>query len=263
MLSVIKIGGNIIDSPSVLSQFLQIFSRIEGAKILVHGGGKLATHLAQKLEIPVQMHDGRRITDAETLKIITMVYAGLINKNIVAELQSLGLQAFGLCGADLNLILATKRPLKNGIDYGFVGDVQTVNGKALFDFLSQNISPVIAPISHDGNGNLLNTNADTIASVIATSLAKLMPTNLIYCFEKKGVLSDPQDDNSVILEIDEAKYALLKQNGVVSAGMLPKLDNAFEALRQGLEQVVICQADALENFGKPNFVGTSIRLSNG
>lgn len=260
MLSVIKIGGNIIDSPSVLSRFLQIFSRIEGAKVLVHGGGKIATNLAEKLQIPVQMQDGRRITDAETLKIITMVYAGLISKNIVAELQSLGLQALGLCGADMNLILAHKRPLKNGIDYGFVGDVQAVNEKALFDLLSQNICPVIAPISHDGKGNLLNTNADTIASVIATSLAKQIPTNLIYCFEKRGVLSDPQDENSVILEIDEAKYAFLKQNGVVSAGMLPKLDNAFAALQQGLEQVIICRADALENLGKPNFVGTSIRL---
>lgn len=262
MLSVIKIGGNIIDSPSALSQFLQIFSRIEGAKILVHGGGKLATQLAEKLEIPVQMQDGRRITDAETLKIITMVYAGLINKNIVANLQSLGLQTLGLCGADMNLILANKRALKNGIDYGFVGDVQAVNGKAIFEMLSQDICPVFAPISHDGQGNLLNTNADTVASAVASALAKFVPTNLIYCFEKKGVLSDPQNEDSVILEIDEKNYAVLKQNGIVSAGMLPKLDNAFEALRQGLEQVVICRADALENFGKTHFIGTSIRFAS-
>ena len=243
-LSVIKIGGNVIDNLQELEKFLHDFSLIPGKKIVVHGGGKIATELGKKLGIETKMVDGRRITDEETLKLVTMVYAGLINKNIVAKLQSLQCNAIGLTGADANIIPAKKREVKD-IDYGFVGDPE--NSKFNPEYSGQNskflldagLVPVIAPITHDGKGNLLNTNADTIASVIAVGLSSFYNVELIYCFEKNGVLGNPQQEDSVIHFINSKKYEGLKNNGTVSGGMLPKLDNAFSALKQGVKKVFI------------------------
>lgn len=241
---IIKIGGNIIDDEQKLSAFLASFAAVEGKKILVHGGGKLATRLAEQMGVQQQMVDGRRITDAETLKIVTMVYAGYVNKNIVAQLQSNGCNAIGLTGADGNLILAHKR-VHATIDYGFVGDVDTVNTKLLKNLLDNDIAVVAAPITHDGNGLLLNTNADTIAQEIATSLAAHYPTTLIYSFEKSGVLLDVEDETSVIPKIDAAYYATLKEKQLIFAGMIPKLDNAFAALNRGVSSVIIGKAEQL------------------
>ena len=258
MIYVIKIGGNIIDNPDKLKGFLGHFAAIEGHKVLAHGGGKLATVLADKLHIPQQMVQGRRVTDAETLDVITMVYAGLINKNIVADLSALGCTSLGVCGADADLILADKRPVKE-VDYGFVGDVKHVNGNVLFRWLSQGISPVIAPVSHDGQGQLLNTNADTIASVVAEALSAYDSVSLIYCFEKMGVLMDVHDDTSVIPTLNEDRIEKLKNEGHIHSGMLPKLENAIKTVKLGVESVVIGHADALPDIilGKS---GTKISL---
>ena len=258
MIYVIKIGGNIIDNPDKLRGFLAHFATIEGHKVLVHGGGKLATVLADKLHIPQQMVQGRRVTDTETLDVITMVYAGLINKNIVADLAALGCTSLGICGADADLILADKRPVKE-VDYGFVGDIKHVNGNVLFGWLSQGISPVISPVSHDGQGQLLNTNADTIASVVAVALSAYDSVSLIYCFEKMGVLMDVHDDASVIPALNEDDIEKLKNEGLIHSGMLPKLENAIKTVKQGVESVVIGHADALPDIilGKS---GTKISL---
>ena len=242
-LYIIKVGGNIIDDNQKLKSFLSEFSKIQGKKILVHGGGKLATKLAQDLSIPQQMVDGRRITDAETLKIVTMVYAGLINKQIVAQLNSLGCNSMGICGADANTILAHKRNHPS-IDFGFVGDIDEVNTSMLLTLLKENINIVIAPITQDGNGQLLNTNADTIAQEIAKSMSKNMGTTLIYSFEKKGVMRDVEDETSVIAKIDKAAFHKLKQENAIFAGMIPKLDNAFTAIAAGVSKVII--GDAME-----------------
>src|SRR3954449_6353948 len=228
-LYIIKIGGNIIDDEAKLAAFLQSFASIQSSKILVHGGGKLATKLATQLGIEQQMIEGRRVTDAETLKIVTMVYAGYINKNIVAQLQSQNCNAIGLCGADGNLIQAHKRQHPT-IDYGFVGDVDTVNITLLKNLLEQNISIVIAPITHDKAGLLLNTNADTIAQEIAQSMSEFYKVHLIYLFEKSGVLKNADDDSTVISSITPLSYKELNENEVIFAGMIPKLDNAFAAL---------------------------------
>ncbi len=258
MIYVIKIGGNIIDNPEKLKDFLGHFAGIEGHKVLVHGGGKLATQLADKLHIPQQMVHGRRVTDTETLDVITMVYAGLINKNIVADLSALGCTSLGVCGADADLILADKRPVKE-VDYGFVGDVNLVNGNVLFGWLSQGISPVISPVSHDGHGQLLNTNADTIASVVAVALSAYDSVSLIYCFDKMGVLLDVDDDSSVIPALNEDRIEKLKNEGLIHSGMLPKLENAIQTVKNGVESVVIGHADALPDIiqGKS---GTKISL---
>lgn len=242
-LYIIKVGGNIIDDNQKLKSFLSEFSKIQGKKILVHGGGKLATKLAQDLSIPQQMVDGRRITDAETLKIVTMVYAGLINKQIVAQLNSLGCNSMGICGADANTILAHKRNHPS-IDFGFVGDIDEVNTSMLLTLLKENINIVIAPITQDANGQLLNTNADTIAQEIAKSMSKNMGTTLIYSFEKKGVMRDVEDETSVIAKIDKAAFHKLKQENAIFAGMIPKLDNAFAAIAAGVSKVII--GDAME-----------------
>lgn len=244
-LFIIKIGGNIIDDESKLASFLKDFASISGNKILVHGGGKLATKVAEGMNIQQQMVDGRRITDAETLKVVTMVYAGAINKNIVAQLQANGCNAIGLSGADANLIKANKRPLVNNIDYGFVGDVVSINTPFIQILLQQNITPVIAPITHNTQGNLLNTNADTIAQELAQALSCLYKTSLIYSFEKEGVLENMEDDNSVIKEINTTLYTALKKDKKIHSGMIPKLDNAFTAIEKGVNKVVIGNAEKI------------------
>lgn len=253
-LAVIKIGGNVIDNPDYLKRFLSDFSAIEGAKILVHGGGKIATKLATDLGVEAKMVDGRRITDEKTLDIVTMVYAGLVNKNIVAGLQMHKCNAIGLSGADGNCIRAIKRPVKS-IDYGWVGDIleDSVNVASLSSFLNSDFVPVFSAITHDGNGKLLNTNADTIASSIAVALSSLFETSLIYCFEKKGVLKDVDDDNSVVSVIREVDFMPLQREGVVSGGMIPKLHNAFDAINKGVKEVLIGQALDLPLLKKNRF----------
>ncbi len=248
-LFVIKIGGNIIDDEIKLSSFLQSFAKIEGKKILVHGGGKLATKLAKQLGVEQQMIDGRRITDAETLKIVTMVYAGFINKNIVAKLQSQHCNAIGLSGADGNCIVSHKRGSNSGgIDYGFVGDVDAVNSILLKTLLEQNIAVVLAPITVDTNGQLLNTNADTIAQETAKALSILYDVELIYSFEKSGVLLDVHDETTVIATINPLSYQTLKEGKKIFEGMIPKLDNAFAALQSGVTKVIIGKAEELNQL---------------
>ena len=246
-LYVIKIGGNIIDDEAKLTSFLKDFTSIEEKKILVHGGGKLATRLAEKLGIEQQLVDGRRITDAETLKIVTMVYAGFINKNIVAGLQANNCNAMGLCGADGDAILAHKRqhPV---LDYGFVGDVDAINTELISGLLEKNIALVFAPITHDQQGQLLNTNADTIAQEIARGMSELYDVQLIYSFEKSGVLLDANDDTTVIPEIKPSYYWQLKSKNKIFAGMIPKLDNAFAALKSGVDKVIIGKAENLKEL---------------
>jgi len=261
-LYVIKIGGNIIDDEKKLSSFLRSFAAIDANKILVHGGGKLATRLAEKMGVEQKLVDGRRITDAETLKIVTMVYAGYVNKNIVAQLQSFNCNAIGLSGVDGDIILAHKRkhPV---IDYGFVGDVDSVNAPLLKNLLTQNLSLVFAPITHDQTGQLLNTNADTVAQEIAKALCSIYEASLVYCFEKPGVLLDVNDESSVIRKITSSYYDELKisPSGAgearIFAGMIPKLDNAFAALKSGVNKVIIGKAEELDKLLKGT-AGTTI-----
>ena len=243
-LYIIKIGGNIIDDENKLSSFLEDFADITGKKILVHGGGKMATALAEKMGVEQKLVDGRRITDAETLKIVTMVYAGYINKNIVAMLQANHCNAIGLCGADGDAILAHKRnhPV---LDYGFVGDVDVINTLLLKNLLEQDIAIVFAPITHDQRGQLLNTNADTIAQELAKGMSHEYDVSLIYSFEKSGVLLDSNDDSTVIPEITATYYLQLKAKQKIFAGMIPKLDNAFTALNSGVKKVIIGKAEEL------------------
>ncbi len=243
-LTVVKIGGNIIDDEVRLGAFLADFATLSGAKILVHGGGKIATQLAEKLHVPQQIPDGRRITDGETLRIAVMVYGGLVNKQIVARLQALGCPSLGVCGADGDLIRAHKRR-HAAIDYGWVGDVDSVNAPLLDRWIGQGLTPVVAPLSHDGAGQLLNTNADTIAQEIAQALSMAFSVNLIFGFEKSGVLLDIDDEKSRIPVLNAEKYRQLKGRQVITAGMIPKLDNAFAALQKGVRQVVIGQAEHL------------------
>ncbi len=258
-LYVIKIGGNIIDNPLALEQFLTDFSAIEGYKILVHGGGKVATDISKGLGIEAQMVEGRRVTDAETLKIVTMVYAGLINKNVVAQLQAKACNAIGLTGADANIIKSHKRAVKT-VDYGFVGDVDVVNAAILKVFIENDLTPIIAPITHNKAGVLLNTNADTVSSTIAVAMSQLFEVELVYCFELKGVLKDFEDKNAVINDIDKAYYAQLKADGIVSKGMIPKLDNAFDAIDAGVSAVRICHADdLLKLLNEGEKLGTTLR----
>lgn len=259
-LTVIKIGGNVIDSSENLHQFLLDFTALPGAKILVHGGGKIATELGHSLGIEAQMVDGRRITDIETLRIVTMVYAGLINKNMVAQLQAKSCNAIGLSGADGNVIKAKKRPVKTVtygtppgplagtvIDYGYVGDLDehSVSSATLDSLIKAGMVPVLCAITHDGNSQLLNTNADTIASAVAVAMSGLYETQLVYCFEKKGVLKDINDEASVVREIKAEAFASLKADGTVAGGMIPKLENAFDAIKKGVGAVFIGKADEL------------------
>jgi len=245
ILYVVKIGGNIIDDEQLLSSFLKKFAAIRDKKILIHGGGKLATRIAEKMEIPQQMIDGRRITDAETLKVVTMVYAGYINKNIIAWLQSLECNALGITGADGNSILSHKRE-KAGIDYGFAGDIDQVDAFWFSQTLSNGQTPVVAPITHDGKGQLLNTNADTIAQEIATSLSAFFEVVLIYSFEKPGVLKDVENENTVIKKLHLGYYKELKETEKIFAGMIPKLDNAFKAIETGVQKVIIGKGEELD-----------------
>ena len=243
-LTIVKVGGKIVEDDDPLQRLLADFSTIAGNKILVHGGGASATKIAEKLGIKSQMVNGRRITDAETLKVVTMVYAGLVNKNIVAKLQACGLNALGLTGADMNVILSNKRPVTD-IDYGFVGDVKYVNTGSLVDLLRQSVVPVLSPITHDGKGNLLNTNADTIAGETARALSYDYDVTLIYCFEKKGVLRDENDDSSIIPEINEELFKQYIEEGIIKGGMIPKLENAFQALNLGVKTVIITEASEI------------------
>lgn len=255
-VSVIKIGGNVLDDAISLEQFLKRFSLMDGFKILVHGGGKAATALANKLGVEQQMVDGRRLTDSETLKIVTMVYAGEINKNIVAQLQAEGCNAFGLSGVDGNLILSKKRE-STEIDFGFAGDVEAINKDLLSTLIETGFVPVIAPITHDGKGQLLNTNADTIANKIALALSSIYEVHLYFLFEKKGVLMDAENESSSIPQLSKELYSELKERKKVFAGMLPKLDNAFEAIDKGVSKVIIGRAEDLNELLKSN-AGTII-----
>lgn len=243
--SIIKVGGKIVEESESLQRLLDDFVAIKGPKVLVHGGGRSATKIAAQLGIESQMVNGRRITDADMLRVVTMVYGGLVNKNIVAGLQARGVNAVGLTGADMNVILSDKRPVKD-IDYGFVGDVKQVDGAQLANLLQAGIVPVMAPLTHDGRGNMLNTNADTIAAETAKGLAPYFDVTLIYCFEKKGVLRDEADDDSVIPTITPQQFKELVEQEVVQGGMIPKLENAFQAIEAGVKQVVITAANAID-----------------
>lgn len=243
-LTLIKVGGKIVEEPDTLQQLLRDFSSIEGHKVLVHGGGRSATKIASQLGIESQMVNGRRITDAEMLKVVTMVYGGLVNKNIVAGLQALQVNALGLTGADMNIMRSDKRPVKD-VDYGFVGDVKEVNADVLASLIQQGIVPVLAPLTHDKQGHMLNTNADTIAGEAAKTLAKYFDVTLMFCFEKKGVLLNEDDDESVIPEIDRASFQKYVAEGIIQGGMIPKLENAFQAIDAGVKEVIITQASEI------------------
>jgi acetylglutamate kinase len=260
-LHIIKIGGNVIDNSENLYHFLKDFTALEGYKILVHGGGKVATQLSETLGIEPKLVDGRRITDIETLRVVTMVYGGLINKNIVAQLQRFGNNAIGLTGADGNFIRTKKRPVKM-IDYGFVGDIddKSIDPNNIARLMEAGFTPVFCAITHDGEGQLLNTNADTIASALAVALSKVYETTLIYCFEKKGVLQDINDEESLIRDIDPDRYEELKKQQIIHSGMLPKLDNAFTAINCGVKAVIIGKSDDLGQLKHKQPFGT--RLSN-
>ena len=255
-LTLVKVGGAIVENADSLSSLLDKFASIEGHKVLVHGGGRSATRIAERLGLPQQMVAGRRVTDADTLRVVTMVYAGLVNKNIVAQLQARGINALGLTGADMNVISSHRRPPKQvrmddgstqTVDYGFVGDIDQVNADLLADLIAKGVVPVMCPIGHDTQGSLLNTNADTIAAEVAKALARNFEVTLVYCFEKRGVLRDADDDDSVIPCITLAEFPVLVDQGIVSGGMLPKLENAFDAIRAGVHEVVITRADALDH----------------
>jgi acetylglutamate kinase len=245
-LTLIKVGGKIVEEEEDLSRFLSDFANIKGYKILIHGGGRLATKVAAQLGIESQLIDGRRITDAETLKVVAMVYGGWVNKMIVASLQALGINAVGLTGADMNVIRSVIRPVQ-AIDYGFVGDVVEVDAEKLIMLLKQNMVPVLAPLTHDKQGLLLNTNADTIATETAKSLANMFEVTLIYCFEKNGVLRDEEDEGSVIPEITHDLFLKYKEQGIIQGGMIPKLENAFRAIDAGEKRVVITKASDIQN----------------
>ena len=252
LLQVVKVGGAVVEDPASLSSLLSAFAALPGLKVLVHGGGRSATRLSEALGIESRMVAGRRVTDEKTLEVVTMVYGGLVNKRIVAGLQALGVNALGLTGADLGYMLADKRPVGE-VDYGWVGDVRSVDTSVLADLIARGVVPVLAPLTCDGAGHLLNTNADTIAGEAAKALAERFDVTLVYCFEKKGVLSDPSDESSVIPLITRESYAELLTAGVVAGGMVPKLDSAFSALDAGVSAVRITCASALE-------AGTIVRI---
>ena len=245
-LTIVKVGGAVVEDEQQLTRLLRDFSAIEGRKVLVHGGGRKATKMAERLGIETKMVEGRRITDADMLEVVTMVYGGLVNKNLVARLQANGVNALGLTGADADAIRSHKRPLKNGVDYGFVGDVDQADGEMLGRLIEAGITPVMAPLTHDGEGHILNTNADTIASETAKALAKLYDVTLIFSFEKKGVLHNPDDDDSVIATINHADFERYKADGTISGGMLPKIENALNAVDAGVAKVIITLATAID-----------------
>ncbi len=245
-LTIVKVGGKVVEDPSLLDAMLDSFISITGYKLLVHGGGYAATRMAERLGLETRMVDGRRITDAETLEVVTMVYGGLVNKRVVAGLQARNCNALGLTGADLDLVRARRRPAQP-VDYGFAGDVTQVNIRELKLLLSENVIPVVAPLTHDGGGHMLNTNADTIASALAIELSNYYKVLLFYCFEKKGVLSDPSDDDSVMGELSQASFETLRDTGIISQGMIPKLLNGFSAIQNGVAEVLITNP---QNFAR-------------
>ena len=255
-LTIVKVGGAVVEDEAQLTQLLKDFSAIEGKKVLVHGGGRRATQVAASLGIESKMVGGRRITDADMLNVVTMVYGGLVNKNLVARLQANGVNALGLTGADIDVIRSHKRPLKDGIDFGFVGDVDRANGAMLSKLIEEGITPVMAPLTHDGEGHILNTNADTIASETAKSLAPYFDVTLIFSFEKKGVLLNPDDDDSVIPTITRADFIKYKTDGTISGGMLPKIENALSAIDAGVKKVVITLATAIDGQSGTIIKGT-------
>ena len=244
-ITVIKVGGKIVEESNSLGDLLNRFANIEGHKVLIHGGGRSATRIAERLGIESRMVNGRRITDEETLQVVTMVYGGLVNKNIVAQLQARGINALGLTGADCNIIKAHKRPVTD-IDYGFVGDVESVNGEMLAGLIGRGVVPVIAPLTHDGKGSMLNTNADTMAAETAKALSAFFDVTLTYCFELPGVMRNPEDNDSLIPCITRATYRELLAEGTISGGMIPKIDNAFNAIENGVSEVVITKADSID-----------------
>ena len=243
---VVKVGGAVVEDEQQLQRLITDFSTIEGRKVLVHGGGRKATKMAEKLGIESKMVGGRRITDEKMLEVVTMVYAGLVNKNLVARLGAQGTTAIGLTGADMDVIRAHRRPIKDGVDFGFVGDVDKTDGERLAMLIEKGITPVMAPLTHDGEGNMLNTNADTIAAETAKALAAFYDVTLIYAFEKKGVLSNPDDDDSVIPHINHSDFCRYKADGTISGGMIPKIENALQAIDSGVGQVVITCATAID-----------------
>ncbi len=245
-LTVVKVGGAVVEDEEQLARLLNDFAAIEGNKVLVHGGGRRATKVAASLGIESKMVNGRRITDRDMLEVVTMVYGGLVNKNVVARLQANGVNALGLTGADMDVLRSRKRPIKDGIDFGYVGDVERADGKALQTLIGAGIVPVMAPLTHDGSGNILNTNADTIAGETAKALAPFYDVTLIYSFEKKGVLANPDDDDSVIPMITPADFERYKADGTVAGGMIPKLENAFAAIDAGVGRVIITLASAID-----------------
>ena len=245
-ITIVKVGGAVVEDETQLAQLLKDFSAIEGKKVLVHGGGRKATKVAESLGIESKMVNGRRITDAEMLSVVTMVYGGLVNKTLVVRLQANGVNALGLTGADMNVIRSHKRPIKDGVDFGFVGDVDTADGKMLSKLIEEGITPVMAPLTHDGQGNILNTNADTIASETAKALAPYYDVTLIFSFEKKGVLRNPDDDDSVIPVITHEDFEKYKADGTISGGMLPKIENALSAIDAGVSRVIITLATAID-----------------
>lgn len=245
-VTIVKVGGAIVEDNEQLAQLLTDFAAIPGKKVLVHGGGRRATKVAAALGIESKMVNGRRITDAQMLEVVTMVYGGLVNKNLVAKLQAKGVNALGLTGADMGVIHSHKRPVKDGVDFGYVGDVERANGKMLQTLIQEGITPVMAPLTHDGNGNILNTNADTIASETAKALAPYYDVTLIYSFEKKGVLSNPDDDNSVIPVITRSDFEKYQADGTIGGGMIPKIENALAAVDAGVKEVIITLATAID-----------------
>lgn len=245
-ITIVKVGGAVVEDEAQLAQLLKDFCAIEGKKVLVHGGGRRATQVAAKLGIESKMVNGRRITDADMLSVVTMVYGGLVNKNLVARLQAHGENALGLTGADMDVIRSHRRPLKDGVDFGYVGDVDRADGAMLSRLIEAGIVPVMAPLTHDGLGHILNTNADTIASETAKALAPYYDVTLIFCFEKKGVLRDPDDDDSVIPAITRTDFIKYKEDGIISGGMLPKIENALNAIDAGVSRVIITLATALD-----------------
>lgn len=245
-VTIVKVGGAIVEDNEQLAQLLTDFAAIPGKKVLVHGGGRRATKVAAALGIESKMVNGRRITDAQMLEVVTMVYGGMVNKNLVAKLQAKGVNALGLTGADMDVIHSHKRPVKDGVDFGYVGDVERANGKMLQTLIQEGITPVMAPLTHDGNGNILNTNADTIASETAKALAPYYDVTLIYSFEKKGVLSNPDDDNSVIPVITRSDFEKYQADGTIGGGMIPKIENALAAVDAGVKEVIITLATAID-----------------
>ena len=245
-LTLIKVGGAIVEDEAQLNSLLRHFTAIEGRKVLVHGGGRRATQVAAQLGIESKMVNGRRITDAHMLQVVTMVYGGLVNKNLVARLQAQGVNALGLTGADMDVLRSHRRPIKNGVDYGFVGDVDKADGARLQQLIEQGITPIMAPLTHDGEGNILNTNADTIAAETAKALAPYYDVTLIFCFEKAGVLANADDDSSVIPVINHNDFRRYVADGTISGGMIPKIENALAAVDAGVVQVIITLADAID-----------------